>query len=466
MAARLRRIRTRLDQRLGDLLSRGLPPTARIRRAVLWPLLLLPLFLVNQLLTPHPVWMVLILFIAGIYGAGYWWVRALATSIELTRTQRSAILVAGDTFAEEFVLANRSRVPVLWAEVVDASTLPDYAAGRVVAAGAGGQTRWRTGVECRTRGVYRIGPAVVNSADPFGLFRLELDCPATDSLLIYPRVLQLPPLALPRAPPAAWTGAASPHGRAARPAHASINGAIACATSTGPPPPTGASSSSRNWNWSRRAMSGSCSTWTRRSTQGRATPALWNTPSSWRPAPRLRSSTGRSSAVGLLAVSGGATDTTAPDASTVDVVRIPPQPSRAQLWRIMAALAPVRPTDVTLARLLHQNADTLGRRRSLVLITPQPPTAEATWSTPAWLPELLRIQAAGLAASALLVAQDADLPAADVTRTALAQLDVPAQVLPVSAKLPPLVTYRRKRTVYRTTPTGGVVVQEIEEEVG
>ncbi|MEZ4611517.1 MAG: hypothetical protein R2838_14995 [Caldilineaceae bacterium] len=84
----------------------------------------------------------------------------------------------------------------------------------------------------------------------------------------------------------------------------------------------------------------------------------------------------------------------------------------------MAALAPVRPTDVTLARLLHQNADTLGRRRSLVLITPQPPAAEATWSTPAWLPELLRIQAAGLAASALLVAQDDDLPAADVTRTA------------------------------------------------
>ncbi|MEZ4582803.1 MAG: hypothetical protein R3A10_14395 [Caldilineaceae bacterium] len=25
----------------------------------MWPLLLLPLFLVNQLLTPHPVWMVL-----------------------------------------------------------------------------------------------------------------------------------------------------------------------------------------------------------------------------------------------------------------------------------------------------------------------------------------------------------------------------------------------------------------------
>ncbi|MEZ4611519.1 MAG: hypothetical protein R2838_15005 [Caldilineaceae bacterium] len=113
---------------------------------------------------------------------------------------------------------------MLWAEVVDVPTLPDYAAGRVVAAGAGGQTRWRTGVECRTRGVYRIGPAVVNSADPFGLFRLELIAPATDSLLIYPCAATAAIGAAHRARPAAWTGAASPHGRAARPAHAKSTG--------------------------------------------------------------------------------------------------------------------------------------------------------------------------------------------------------------------------------------------------
>ena len=456
----MRQFRTRLDRRLGDLLSRGLPPTARIRHAVLWPLLLLPLFLVNQLLTPHPVWMVLILFIAGIYGAGYWWVRALATSIDLTRTQQSAILVAGDLFAEEFVLANRSRLPVLWAEVVDASTLPGYTASRVVAAGAVGQTRWRTGVECRTRGVYRIGPAVVNSADLFGLFRLELDCPATDSLLIYPRVLQLPSLALPR-------GAASGVDRRRQ----SLMGVLPAASVR----EYQRGDSLRHIHWPSSAHRGelivkelelepSGDVWivldldaavhTGQGDDGTLEYAIIVAASA--AAALLDGPEQR--AVGLLAVSGAA--------GTPDVVRIPPQPGRAQLWRIMAALAPVRPTDVTLARLLHQNADTLGRRRSLVLITPQPPADAATWSTPAWLPELLRIQAAGLAASALLVAQDDDLPAADVTRTALAQLDVPAQVLPVSAKLPPLVTYRRKRTVYRSTPTGGVVVQEIEEEVG
>jgi uncharacterized protein (DUF58 family) len=181
-------------------------------------------------------------------------------------------------------------------------------------------------------------------------------------------------------------------------------------------------------------------------------------------------------AVGLLAVSGGAagpengTGDGALDDSAggdqADVVRIPPQPGRAQLWRIMAALAPVRPTRVSLARLLHQNSDTLGRRRSLIIITPQPPTDTTAEQAPSWLPGLLQIQAAGLRASTLLVSQDADRALADVARTTLAQLDVPTQVLSVSAQLPPLVTYRRKRTVYRSTPTGGVVVQEIEEEVG
>ena len=35
-----------------------------------------------------------------------------------------------------------------------------------------------------------------------------------------------------------------------------------------------------------------------------------------------------------------------------------------------------------------------------------------------------------------------------------------------TARLPPLLTYRRKRTVTVSTPTGGVIVREIEEEVG
>lgn len=483
MTTRLRQVFQRLDQRLTGLYSRGLPSHARMQRSVLWPLLLLPIFLVNQLLTPHPVWVVLIVFIVGIYVAGYWWLRVLARAVTLTRTQRGAILVAGDVFEEDFTLDNSSHVPVLWAEIVDQSTLPAYGASRVVSVGSVGQTRWRTTTEGQTRGVYRIGPAVINTGDPFGLFRLELNCPDTDSLLIYPRVLQLPGLALPR-------GSASGVDRRRQTLMGELPGASVREYRQG--------DSLRHIHWRSSAHRGEL---TVRELELEPAGDVWlvldlhdaahsgqSDASTFEYAIMVAASAAAAlldgaeqRAVGLLAVSGGAagpmngsgngaTDGRAADDlaadDLADVVRIPPQPGRAQLWRIMAALAPVRPTRVSLARLLRQNADTLGRRRSLIIITPQPPTDTSAEQAPSWLPGLLQIQAAGLSASTLLVAQDADRAAADVTRTTLAQLDVPTQVLPVSAKLPPLVTYRRKRTIYRSTPTGGVVVQEIEEEVG
>ena len=42
-----------------ELWSRGLPPGMTIELVVGWPLLLLPAFLFSQIVTPHPVWVVL-----------------------------------------------------------------------------------------------------------------------------------------------------------------------------------------------------------------------------------------------------------------------------------------------------------------------------------------------------------------------------------------------------------------------
>ena len=48
----------------------------------------------------------------------------------------------------------------------------------------------------------------------------------------------------------------------------------------------------------------------------------------------------------------------------------------------------------------------------------------------------------------------------------LAALDIPAQVLRTDMALRAALTYRRRRKVIRTTPTGGAYTVEIEEEVG
>ena len=98
---------------------------------------------------------------------------------------------------------------------------------------------------------------------------------------------------------------------------------------------------------------------------------------------------GEQRAVGLLAVSGRTDDRagngsnrsgqtnvqrTIPGALNQnslgeDALLVPPLPGRAQLWRVLSALAPVEPSDVSLAQVLHQSGPALGRRRSLVVIT-------------------------------------------------------------------------------------------------
>src|SRR5690606_33121426 len=153
-------------QGIEHLLNRGLPETSRIRLRIGWPLWVLPIVVFNQLLAPHPVWVVLCVTLAGLYGLGYLWARSQAPAIALDRHRLSSILVAGDLLQEEFEFRNESRLPVLWAEFIDHSTLPGYQPGRVVACGAGSAYRWRVETECKQRGVFRLGPHTLNLQDP------------------------------------------------------------------------------------------------------------------------------------------------------------------------------------------------------------------------------------------------------------------------------------------------------------
>jgi uncharacterized protein (DUF58 family) len=172
---------------------------------------------------------------------------------------------------------------------------------------------------------------------------------------------------------------------------------------------------------------------------------------------------GERRSVGLLAAGG--------DGATL---LLPPQPGQAQLWQILAALAPVQPGEVSLGELLHNSREVFGRGRTVVVITPGGGESAVT--------ELVYLQGVGLASSVLLVAAGKDAggggaeaggeetegmeAGVEAVRGVLARMDVPVQVLHAGAEMRPALTFRRTRTVVRTTPTGGVVTYEVEEEVG
>ena len=89
----------RLRLRLASLWNYGLEPSKQIILQVRWPLYFIPLVLLNQLLTPHPVWITLLIVLAGLYGFSYWWIRLLAKPgvIDLQRTHQGTVLVAEKT---------------------------------------------------------------------------------------------------------------------------------------------------------------------------------------------------------------------------------------------------------------------------------------------------------------------------------------------------------------------------------
>ena len=453
------------------LWNRGMPPQVRITHKVLWPLLLLPLILLNQLVTPHPIWVVLLVSLASLYGVGLYWVRQQAKAVTLTRRRVGTILVAGDQLEEEFVINNASFFPLLWGELQDHSTLPGYQPGRVVGCGANGSYRWNVSAECRQRGVYRLGPHQLTLGDPFGLFAVTLDFTQQDTVLIYPRVLHLPAVPLPQ-------GSQSDGARRQRP----LWGAQPSATVRDYQP----ADSLRYVHWPRTAHRGELMV---KELESEPSGAIWvmvdlqdsahesateNTLEAGiiiaasLSADLLQAAGQR--AVGLFTISGQrilpfatGQNTATPQAQPADneAVTVAPQHGPAQLWRILAALAPVTPTTVSLHDLLRTATTAIGQRATLIVVT-----VPTKGETPPWLPTLVQLQRRGVNSTVLLVTSAEEQRAADALATLLVRQGIGVQSIPAALRLPTALTFRRKRRVIRNTPTGGVVTYEVEEEVG
>jgi uncharacterized protein (DUF58 family) len=128
----------------------------------------------------------------------YPWVRAIGPYLRIERQLETAWAQVGDELEERWTLANRSPLPLHWLAIDDLSTLPGYNARRVVSGEAGQTERWRTSARCERRGSYTLGPLTASFSDPFDIFRFVWREQATRQLIVYPPLVRLPPLPLPR----------------------------------------------------------------------------------------------------------------------------------------------------------------------------------------------------------------------------------------------------------------------------
>ena len=136
-------------------------------------------------------------------------------------------------------------------------------------------------------------------------------------------------------------------------------------------------------------------------------------------------------------------------------------PWNVPLFITMLKLAPALASSTPLDALLQRSLRVLGRRHTLIVITPS-----VGEDAPRWIAEVVRAQGQGLASSVIAVTTPDDETAAAETLRLLGRLDIPYQLMRTDIRLRAALTYRRTRKVIRSTPTGGAFTVEVEEEVG
>ena len=114
----------------------------------------------------------------------------------------------GEPLRATYTVRNTSRLPKLWLEAYNPSTLPVALPGRAIALGPRQERSWVARVPLTQRGHFRVDPLFVRTGDPFGLFEASAAVGAGATVIVYPR---LETLTRWRLPPASVEGShASP----------------------------------------------------------------------------------------------------------------------------------------------------------------------------------------------------------------------------------------------------------------
>lgn len=136
----------------------------------------------------------LVLFLVA---ATYYWTRASVSSMRVKRDVSVGYVHVGDEIELTYELRNVSRFGRIWLEVYEESNWPEPLPGRVLSIGGNVTKRWKVNVPALRRGRFHLGPVVVRSGDPFGIFSAEQRARHDALVLVYPRVVPLPWWTLP-----------------------------------------------------------------------------------------------------------------------------------------------------------------------------------------------------------------------------------------------------------------------------
>jgi uncharacterized protein (DUF58 family) len=105
----------------------------------------------------------------------------------------------GDRMRVTYTLRNTSRMPKLWLEIHNPTTLPGGLPGRAITLNGRSERSWLIRAPLSRRGHFRIEPLHIRTGDPFGFFEASATVGQGISVVVYPRIEPLPRWRLPAA---------------------------------------------------------------------------------------------------------------------------------------------------------------------------------------------------------------------------------------------------------------------------
>jgi len=324
-----------------------------------------------------------LIVLGGALATGYVWVRSLVATLRLKREMRFGWARVGDRIEERFELANLGPIPALWVEVVDRSSMPGYEIDRVVALGGDETARWRSEGQCRQRGVFTLGPTVLRTGDPLGIFTAELTYRTSVPFVVTPPVVSLPSI---QVAPGGRVGEGRPRINAPE---RTVNAAAVRAYEPGDSPRWihWRTSARRDSLYVRRFDTVSAGDWW----------VLLDVNAAVQAGEGLDATDEHAVVLGASLADRGLQwgKQVGLAARGEDLTWLPPRAGEGRRWDILRALALLRRGEVPLARLLAECGRSLGRRSSLIVITPD--------ATGAWIEPLLSLARRDIVPTVLLL---------------------------------------------------------------
>jgi uncharacterized protein (DUF58 family) len=135
------------------------------------------------------------IFLLG--GAAIWTMLSI-NGIRLYRNSRTVRASVGDVFEEHYEIRKDAISGCAWLEVINQSDLPNASGSRLFTRIGSHQLRYYS---ARTvlirRGAYLLGPTLLTTGDPFGIFTAQRKINAKDTLVILPMTFSIPSFPLP-----------------------------------------------------------------------------------------------------------------------------------------------------------------------------------------------------------------------------------------------------------------------------